>query len=257
VYAVAAIALGVLVVDVAAVGPLQSASILGYSMQTTGRFYGMPNASFAVFVGSLLLVVAAVAGRAPTVVRATAAAAVLAVALAFEAAPWLGNDIGGVLTLLPVGAACAWALCGRRFTPRVIALGAVGVVAAFAALTLLEAAFGGGSHLGRAAAAGAADHASLTNTLTRRFDANFGLLVSQWWGFLSLGLAVGGIVALAGQHRWRDYLPTRSPLRIAAVAVLAASILGFLVNDSGPVVNVLCLVVLAPALALTALERQF
>jgi hypothetical protein len=60
-------------------------------------------------------------------------------------------------------------------------------------------------------------------------------------------------VALVVQHRWTDYLPERMPLRTVAVAVLVVSLLGFAVNDSGPVVMVLCLVVLAPVMALTAI----
>ncbi|HUR78626.1 MAG TPA: hypothetical protein VMZ22_11800, partial [Acidimicrobiales bacterium] len=83
--------------------------------------------------------------------------------------------------------------------------------------------------------------------------ANFGLLLSQWWGFGSLALAGVALTFLVPARRFLDYLPARSGLRACAVAILVTSIVGFLLNDSGPVVNVLCLVVLAPALALTAL----
>ncbi|MEY2426739.1 MAG: hypothetical protein QOI61_2311 [Actinomycetota bacterium] len=252
VYLIAWLALGVIVVDVAATGPLHASSILGYSIQTTGRFYGLPNASFAVYAASLFLVAAAVRGARPTHVRATAGATVLAVGVAFVAAPWLGNDVGGVLTLLPVGAAASWAFFGRRLTRRALAVGVVGVLVLFAALVVVEAVAGGGTHLGRAAS----DSGSLRNTLTRRVDANVGLLVDQWWGFLSIGLALFAAWALAVGRRWADYLPVQSPLRIAAVATLIASVVGFAVNDSGPVVNVLCLVVLAPAMALTALSGR-
>jgi hypothetical protein len=247
-YALAAATVATIVVDVAATGPLHAASILGYSIQTSGRYYGLPNASFAVFAASLFLVAAAVAGWEPNRVRATAATAVVGVGVVFVAAPWLGNDVGGTLTLLPIGLAAAWAWFGQRFTRRTVVVGAVASVAIFVMLALLEAA-SGGTHLGRAATS----DASFLNTLTRRFDANFGLLVDQWWGFLSIALAVGSIAVLWRPDRFADYLPTRSGLRIAALATLVASIVGFVVNDSGPVVNVLCLVVLAPAVALSSL----
>ena len=255
VYAMAALCVAVIAVDVAATGPLHASSLLGYTIQTTGRYYGLPNASFSIFASSLLLVAAAVAGWQPTRVSATAAATVMAAGTAFLAAPWLGNDVGGFLTLLPVSIAATWALFGRRFTRRTLLIGAVAAALVFVAVAALEAR-SGGSHLSRAASETASNRAGLRNTLTRRVNANFGLLVDQWWGFGSIGLALIGLALLGRARRFADYLPPRSGLRVAALAVLVTSVVGFLVNDSGPVVNVLCIVVLAPALALTALAGR-
>jgi hypothetical protein len=256
VYALAALCVAVIGVDVAATGPLHAASLLGYTIQTTGRYYGLPNASFSIYASSLLLVAAAVAGWAPTRVRATAAVVVLAVGTAFLAAPWLGNDVGGFVAMLPVSLAAAWALFGGRFTRRTVTIGAAVAVALFVALAVFEARTGG-SHLSRAASETASNRAGLRTTLTRRVNANLGLLVDQWWGFGSIGLALLGLGLLARAERFADYLPPRSGLRVMALGVLVVSIVGFLVNDSGPVVNVLCLVVLAPALALTALAGSW
>jgi hypothetical protein len=254
-YVLAGMCLAVISLDVAATGPLHAASLLGYTIQTTGRYYGLPNASFSIYASSLLLVAAAVAGWRPTRVTATAASVVLVIGTAFLAAPWLGNDVGGFVTLLPVTVAAGWALFGQRFTRRTALVGSAAVVLAFIAVAAIEARTGG-SHLSRAAAETASNRSGLRTTLTRRVNANFGLLVDQWWGFGSLALAVVGIVLLAPWRRFVDYLPPRSGLRVAALAILVTSIVGFLVNDSGPVVNVLCLVVLAPALALTALAGR-
>ncbi|MEY2472361.1 MAG: hypothetical protein QOK28_1690 [Actinomycetota bacterium] len=255
VYALAALCVVVIAVDVAATGPLHASSLLGYSIQTTGRYYGLPNASFSIFASSVLLVAAAIAGWAPTRVGATGAATVMAIGTAFLAAPWLGNDVGGFLTLLPVSIAAAWALFGGRFNRKTVIVGGVVAALVFVAIAALEAR-SGGSHLSRAASETASNRAGLRNTLTRRVNANFGLLVDQWWGFLSIGLTLFVLALLARTRRFADYLPPRSGLRVAAIGVLVTSIVGFLVNDSGPVVNVLCIVVLAPALALTALAGR-
>ncbi len=249
VYALAAMTVAVIVVDVAVTGPIQAASVVGYSLQTTGRFFGLANATFSIFASCLLLLAAAAAGRAPTPVRAAAATTVLAAGVVFLVAPWLGNDIGGTLTMLPVTLACAWVFFGRAFTPRVVATGGVLALIALGALTVAEATFGSGTHLGRAART----NSSLGNTLIHRADVNAGLLVHQPWGFLCIAVATAGLVLLVLQRRWPDYLPPRSPLRVVAISVLVVSLFGFAVNDSGPVVIVLCLVVLAPAMALTAL----
>jgi hypothetical protein len=255
VYALAAACVVVIAVDVAATGPLHASSLLGYSIQTTGRYYGLPNASFSIFASSVLLVAAAIAGWAPTRVGATGAVTVMAIGTAFLAAPWLGNDVGGFLTLLPVSIACGWALFGGRFNRKTVIVGAIVAALVFVAIAALEAR-SGGSHLSRAASETASNRTGLRNTLTRRVNANFGLLVDQWWGFLSIGLTLVVLALLAWTRRFVDYLPARSGLRVAAIGVLVTSVVGFLVNDSGPVVNVLCIVVLAPALALTALAGR-
>ncbi|HVT76111.1 MAG TPA: glycosyltransferase, partial [Acidimicrobiales bacterium] len=79
VYALALACLVVISLDVAATGPLHAASLLGYTIQTTGRYYGLPNASFSIYASSLFLVAGALAGWQPTPTSASAAATVMAV----------------------------------------------------------------------------------------------------------------------------------------------------------------------------------
>ncbi|MEY2399208.1 MAG: hypothetical protein QOJ00_2382 [Actinomycetota bacterium] len=254
VYWLGAWSVGIILADVAVTGPIHTATLLGYSIQTTGRFYGLPNASFSVFAAGLLLVAAGVAGDGATAARSTGGVGVLAIGTAFLAAPWLGNDVGGTLAMVPVVLACAWVFSGRAITRRVAAIGAALVVAAVAGLVAAEAVFGSGTHLGRVATRGVEDNGSFTTTLLHRFNANFGQLVDQWYGFVAIALVATALFALLVQRRWLTYLPAGSPLRAAIIGILAVSLLGFLANDSGPVVIVLCFVVLAPALALVALE---
>jgi hypothetical protein len=174
--------------------------------------------------------------------------------VAFLAAPWLGNDAGGMLAMTPVAAGCAWAIWRRPITRRAVLGGSLAAFLTVAVVTAAEAVFGTGTHLGRVASRGVHDQSSFTTTILHRFDANFGLLVDQWWGFLCIVLALGALTALLLTRTWPDYLPLGSPLRAVTIGTLAVSLLGFLANDSGPVVIVLCLVVLAPAMALIALD---
>ncbi|MDP1794348.1 MAG: glycosyltransferase [Acidimicrobiales bacterium] len=248
----AAVAVGAIAVDVATTGPLHTASLLGYSLQTTGRFYGLPNASFAVFAASLLLVASAAAGnvRPATPVRAVAGASVLAVGAFFVAAPWLGNDVGGTVALVPVSAALLWKFGGRRLTRRVVGVGAVVVAGLLAVVLGLEIVLGEGTHLGRLVGGG---EASVLSTLAQRTENNLGLLVDQWWGFLVLAIAGAALVAVA-QGRFARELPVDSPVRATVAATMVLSVLAFAVNDSGPVVAVLCLVVAAPVVALRVID---
>lgn len=257
VYALAGAAASVIALDVAVTGPLHTSSLLGYSIQTSGRFYGLPNASFSVFATSVVLVATAVAGgwrSKPSLTKAAGGATVLAVGCFVVAAPWLGNDVGGTLALVPVSAALSWSFFGRRIDRRAAWLGAGVVALGLVAVLALEA-VAGGSHLSRAIGGG-----SFGTTLQHRLNANIGLLVDQWWGFLVFILVAVGLAGVA-QRRLRDELPLDSPLRAGFVAALVLSILAFVGNDSGPVVSVLCVVVVTPVLALRAIDgdhrRQF
>ncbi|RTE49179.1 hypothetical protein [Actinobaculum sp. 352] len=97
-----------LAIDVVATGgagyPLQLASLLGTQPQVGGRFYGLSNATFAMFAVSLLLVTAYGAERhirrgnprrAGLVVLSVAAVAVL-----LDGSPSLGADFGGPPALI-------------------------------------------------------------------------------------------------------------------------------------------------------------
>ncbi len=253
VYAFAIGSVTVIALDVAVTGPIHTAGLLGYSLQTSGRFYGLPNASFSVFAASLLVVSAAAAGglNAKSRNRALAGAAVLAVGVVLVAVPWLGNDVGGTLALAPVSVAVAWSFFGRTLDRRAVLVGGAAVVALLVVVLGAEATLGSSTHLARAVGS----NATLSTTLRHRWDANVGLLVDQWWGFLVFGFALGAL-ALAGRSVGADELPLGSPLRVAFVGVLGLSLLAFAANDSGPVVSVLCLVVVVPALALRAMDAD-
>lgn len=243
---------GVIALDVAATGPIHTASLLGYSIQTTGRFYGLPNASFAVFGASVVVAALAAAGgvRPPSPVRAIAGATVLAAGTAFVAAPWLANDVGGTLALAPVAAVMAWAFFGRRFSTRVVLVGAAILVLGLVMLLGAEAILGSGTHLSRALTGG-----GFRSTLEHRVNANVGLLLDQWWGFLVFGLAIAGLTGAALGRAQRE-APLGTPVRVGLVAGTALSLLAFIANDSGPVVSVLCVVVVVPVLALRAIELR-
>src|SRR5581483_4847579 len=55
---------------------------------------------------------------------------------------------------------------------------------------------------------------------------------------------------------WSSLLPQRSAARVGVMAVLAAGLLGNLLNDSGAVVTALVFVYMGPFLTLLALERE-
>lgn len=101
---VAAATAGVLAVDVAMGGPLQTASLMGYSPIIAGRLYGFGNVAFALFATGLVFS----AAWAGDVVyrrgrRRAAAGLVLGfglVGVVIDGFPQLGSDFGGIISIV-------------------------------------------------------------------------------------------------------------------------------------------------------------
>jgi hypothetical protein len=253
------VTVALLVVDVATGARLQSASILGYSPHTAGRFYGLGNSAFAALAGTTLLLAALHLEHAPRRREALATVAALFVlVLVADGAPGLGDDVGGILTLAPVFALTLMALSGRRITWR--------AVAAAVALTALVLGIAAGvelrrppesrSHLGRLVADTLDGHGGLPTTIARKAEANLRVLQASVWAWMVPVVAAFMLGLLVWQLRVDDLLPPRSPRRIGVVAAVAAGVLGCAVNDSGLVVTAVVLVFVAPFLTLLALADE-
>lgn len=246
-------------VDIMTGARLETASILGYSLHTAGRFTGIGNSGFAVLAASTILFGAAHVHFAPRRDDALAAvAALFAVVVLIDGAPSLGNDVGGILTLVPLFAVTLIALSGRRVRLRTL------LVAGVAAVTVLALATGVDllrppetrTHLGRFVAQ-VSDHGwgTFTTTAARKLNGNFRTYKSPWCWVIVI-IAVYMLFMLGWARGWTRLLPARSALRIGAVATLVAGLAGNLLNDSGAVVTALVFVYIGPFLTLLALARE-
>ncbi|MGH9190495.1 MAG: hypothetical protein ACRD0Q_10760, partial [Acidimicrobiales bacterium] len=249
----------VLIVDVATGGRLQQASIMGYSPHTAGRFYGLGNSAFAVLAAASLLGAVLHFEHAPRRREALVSVAVLfGLVVVVDGAPSLGDDVGGILTLVPVFALTVLALARRRVTLRLVA----GVVLATVVVLGLATAIDlsrppeARTHLGRQVVSiGEDGPGTLLATMTRKAEVNLRILGASAWTWTVPVIAVFMLEMLVRQRRGADLLPRGSPMRVGVVAALATGILGAAVNDSGVVVTALVLVYVGPFLALLALAR--
>lgn len=244
-----------LVGDVATGGRLQVGGLLGYSPQSAGRFYGLGNTTFAVLAACTVLVGALHVQRRGRKGLALVAG-LFAVVVVVDGAPGLGDDVGGILTLVPVLGLTFLALAGRRLTWRLVlgvAAVSLAVLAAATAVDLLRP-VESRTHLGRLAADTWEDGGEeLRTTIARKSAANLRLLRQTPWAWAVPVIAGFLLWVLVARRRWADLLPPGSPLRIGVVGALAAGLLGFAVNDSGIVVTALVLVEVGPVLAVLAL----
>ena len=249
-----------LVLDVATGARLQVASILGYSPHTAARFFGLGNTAFAVLAGTALLAAVIHVAHAPRFRDALAgAAAFLLLVVVVDGAPPLGNDVGGILTLVPVFGLTLYVLSGRKLSWRAvgIAVGAAVAVLAVAAVVDVLRPPDARTHLGRVVADTWNDgEDSLLTTVARKAEANVRVLRSSVWTWTVPIIAVFMLYLLAWRRMGRTLLPVGSPLRVGLQAALAAGLLGFAVNDSGVVVTALVLTYVGPFLAVLALTGE-
>ena len=181
-------------------------------------------------------------------------AALFTVVMVADAAPSLGDDVGGILTLGPVFALTFVALSGRRITWKTLVGAAVltvvvlGVAAGIDLLRPPDAR----THLGRLVADTLDGHGGLVDTIARKADANLQVVRGSLWVWVVPVVAAFILVLLVWQMRLDDLLPARSPRRIGVAAAVAAGVLGCVVNDSGIVVTAVVLVFVAPVLTLLA-----
>jgi hypothetical protein len=246
-------------IDLASGSQLIIRSLIGVNPRSGSRFYGLGNeleATLAVLLlvalGALLMrrsdfeSRAAPFGAGPGRSKRSAAIVAIAglVAAVFVGAGQLGADVGGVITVgAGIAVMCALLLPGRP-SRRTIALALLAPFAAVVALALLDLATGGNGHFTRTILQ--ADSArALWDVVQRRYTLAFNVLTTGAMPFIT-AIAVLA-VAYAARYRERIYAPLRgSPAWSAALAGgLAASIMGALFNDSGPILLVLGVFVLA------------
>jgi hypothetical protein len=160
----------------------------------------------------------------------------------------LGADVGGVITV-GAGTAAATLLMLEGGVPRrAVAVAVCVPIAALVVLAVVDLVTGGNSHFERSILyAGSAS--SVEETVGRRY----GLALDALERGLMPVLTALALLAVACALRWRRtlYAPVAeyAGWRAALVGGLVAAVVGALVNDSGPVLLVYGVVVLAFATA--------
>ena len=250
-----------LIVDLATGARLQQSSVLGYSPHTAARFTGIGNAAFAAFAACATLWAAIHVAYAPRRREAwwTVLCVCVFVALA-DGAPFLGSDVGGILTLVPVFGLLLYVLRGRRLSFRVLAVAGGATLGALALATGIDLLRPPESrtHLGRLfTSVNRPGGASTFETvILRKLSTNIRVFTGSFWTWMVPIIAIVLLFFLVVQRGWERDMVRGSPLRAGVVAALVAGLLGFVVNDSGVIVAALVFVYLGPYLTLLALARE-
>ena len=242
----------ILIIDQLTGARLQLSAPLGDNPTIAGRFHGVGNIDFALLCASALITAAVLAGWLRASGRRGAAVAVAAVicavAMGVDAAPSLGDDFGGLLTMVPVVAVLLALVLGIRVTWRRVFLVVVAAAVLAVGIALLDYArpVAHQTHVGRFV--GQVLHGGASVVVRRKLHAS----LSSFGNVAVTGFVV---VLLAGVLAARK--PVAKALRAVpglsagCVVVGLLALLGTFLNDSGVVIALVALLVtfLAPVAA--------
>src|SRR3954447_12639436 len=231
----AGIVFGLHAFDLARGSPWIGASIAGPNPKGGARFFGIGNELEILLALEVLLGLGAALELVPRrwVPRLFAAGCLVAAVVIGSGR--LGADVGGVITLGAGAAGAVLASLGRRPSPRAIVMACLVPVVAVLALVGLDLATGGGAHLTRVVEHGGGSGGLLDVVKRRSFISWRGLRDTTVLVLCIIG-AIG--FAYAVRRRERVLAPLRDHPAFAAGmwGGLAATIVGALGNDSGPVI---------------------
>ena len=231
---------------------LQMSAPFGDNPLVAGRFHGMGNIAFGVTMAALLLCLGVSATGRP---RRTAGAIVGAgglVALVIDGAPSIGDDIGGILALVPAIAVLFALVLGlqltaRRVIPVVVATGVVALGAALADYARPEE---HRTHAGRFVAD--VVHGEAWRTVHRKLDSVIGSFATP--AVTALVVVTVVLVVLAWRSRLPVHLAYVPGVAAAAVALAVLAVLGSGLNDSGIFVAAGALLAFVPAALASSLS---
>jgi hypothetical protein len=221
-------------IDLARGSPLIGAALTGPNPKGGARFFGIGNEleillSLEVLFGLGALLALVPRHRLPWGFGLGCLVAAVVVG-------WgrLGADVGGVITLGAGGAAAVLASLPERPTRRQLVLGALVPVVAVGGLIALDLLTGGGAHLTRTVEGEGTG--GILDTIRRRLTISVNGLNGPW----TIGLVAIGIVLFVWGFRRRAELfrPLRGqPALMAGIwGAYAATVVGAISNDSGPVI---------------------
>ena len=231
----AAFVFGAHAIDLARGSPLIGASLAGPNPKGGARFFGIGNELEILLSLEVLFGLAALLSALPRRYARWGFAVGCVVAAAVIGSGRLGADVGGVITLGAGGAAAFLASLGRPPSRRALAIAVLVPFAAVLGLIALDVLTSGGAHLTRSVVHGGGP-GDLLDIVRRR------LIISvNGLGDVDTAITVGlGIVVFYyGVRRRREVFAALAgePVFMAGIwGAFAATVVGALANDSGPLI---------------------
>jgi hypothetical protein len=235
---------------------LQLSTVLGDSPIVAGRFTGINNVTFGLFLAAGIVLACVVVHRVAGAKGRRLMLVLLAAVLLIDVAPMWGADVGGALAGVPALAILAVHLGRWRIRWRTVCFIALGTLVLVAALAVLDLSRDSAdrSHLGRLFERIGNDGSSgLTTVVERKLGANLRSLTQSTWRFVFAPVALAAAL-VAWRARSRAVAVARAfpPMVAAGPGVAVAALAGYGLNDSGIAVPGAMIVFLVPVLVYLA-----
>lgn len=235
-----------LMVDVIMGSPLIRTSLLGYDPIIGARYYGLGNEYMGVLIGAALVLFLSLKERfrIPRIV----VVALLVFLIAIIGYPQWGANVGGTIT----ATAATIFVCLRLFHVKMgwkqAILALLGIVMVVSIMAMIDTfLLDSQSHL--AGAISSIREGGITELITiviRKISMNIRLFgVTMWSKALVASIIVFAILAYRPSGLLKKVFDKYSYLSIGWTAVIVASLVGFMVNDSGVVAAATCMIYLS------------
>jgi hypothetical protein len=234
-----------LAVDQLTGATLQLSAPLGDNPLIAGRFSGMGNLDFAVMATSALIVAGVVGASLPRIPAVLSAAAIAGVAVVIDGAPPLGNDIGGVLALLPAAIVVVALVARLRFTRLGVVAVALATVVVAVAVALADYSRPAANQTDVGRFVGQVLHGGAGTEIHRKLDAVF---ASVGWTIGTFVVLVAIAFVVLARTRIRGVLTASPGVRAAVAATVVVAALGVVLNDSGITIGAMAIIVVLSAL---------
>ncbi|MCM3593085.1 hypothetical protein [Brevibacillus borstelensis] len=264
---VAGLTVALLLIDGWSGAPAMRRSYLGYDPVIGARFYGLGNEYEGVLIGCTILFAAALyqwsdsktAEKAPGRENKSALWVIVPLfllVLAYMAAPGWGADAGGFLAGLIGFAVVLIRLQGWRPGKKSLLLLAGGMlvgIALLASVSLLSSQ--PPTHITRVASQLlSGDWTEVMHIVERKLEMNLRLIrISVWSRVFVVSLLVLGLLALRSDKYLRHFASDYPLLVKGFSGVIAGSLAGLLLNDSGIITAATCIIYLVVPTLYTAL----
>lgn len=246
--------------------PAMRRSYLGYDPVIGARFYGLGNEFEGVLIGCTILFAAALyqwralqmnAPR-PGGVALGSAVLLFAVVLAYMAAPGWGADAGGFLAGLAGFSVVLMRLHGWRPGKKILLLLAGGLAIGIGLLTVVSLLSAQPpTHITRVAAQiVSGDWAEVMHMVNRKLEMNLKLIrVSVWSRVFVVSLVVLALLTLRDERYLRHFASDYPYLVKGFAGIVAGSVAGLVLNDSGIITAATCIIFLVVPSLYTALSE--
>ncbi|NED98806.1 cytochrome d ubiquinol oxidase subunit II [Phytoactinopolyspora halotolerans] len=251
---VGGITAGVMALDVSTGSHLQQLSLLGLSPVVAGRFYGLGNIPFAIFIVACLVAAGALAqwlidrGTSRRAAGATTVAIGLA-ATVVVGSPQAGADVGGILAAIPAFTVLAIGVLGVRLTVTKVVGAGVAALGVFLAVAWLDWQRPAGSRTHFGAFFEDLVSGEAWSVVWRKFEASLGTLDRLPYYAWTVPIAYALILWLTLRppiSGLREALRSWPTMTYVVWSALLAGAAGFAANDSGIIIPALLLTVGVP-----------